>query len=81
MDRGFKVGLVTDGPSRGGMIAKIQKGDQITISGSGVLQLHASVHDGHAALCPSYLALRKTLAGTAEGASSIFTYNNSRKQA
>ena len=49
--------LVADGPSRGGMIAKIQNGDPITISGSGVLQLHALVRDGHAALCPSYFAI------------------------
>ena len=107
MDRGFAVGLVTDGrlsgasgkvpfaihltpeALAGGMIAKIQEGDLITLSGSGVLQLHVS--DEELAARPLarpdlkavryglgrqiFAPLRKNLAGAEEGASSLFTYN------
>lgn len=107
MDRGFVVGLVTDGrlsgasgkvpfaihltpeALAGGMIAKIQNGDLITLSGSGLLQLHVS--DEELATRPLarpglketrsglgrqiFAPLRKNLAGAEEGASSIFTYN------
>jgi phosphogluconate dehydratase len=107
MDRGFKVGLVTDGrlsgasgkvpfaihltpeALTGGMIAKIQDGDLITLSGSGTLQLHVS--DEELAARPLiqpdlretrsglgrqiFAPLRKNLAGAEEGASSIFTYS------
>lgn len=106
MDRGFSVGLVTDGrlsgasgkvpfaihltpeALAGGMIAKVQEGDLITISASGVLQLLVS--DGElAARSPAqpdlneerfglgrqiFAPLRQNLAGAEEGASSLFTY-------
>ena len=106
MDRGFVVGLVTDGrlsgasgkvpfaihltpeALAGGMIAKIENGDLITLSGRGVLQLHVS--DEELAARPLvrpdlkeersglgrqiFAPLRKNLAGAEEGASSIFTY-------
>lgn len=106
MDRGFKVGLVTDGrlsgasgkvpfaihltpeALAGGMLAKVQNGDLITLNGSGVLHLHVS--DEELATRPLartdlqetrsglgrqiFAPLRKNLAGAEEGASSIFTY-------
>jgi len=110
MDRGFKVGLVTDGrlsgasgkvpfaihltpeALAGGMIAKIQNGDPITISASGVLQLHVSDEE-LAARSPAhpdltgersglgrqiFAPLRKNLGGAEEGASSIFTSGEER---
>jgi len=107
MDRGFAVGLVTDGrlsgasgkvpfaihltpeALAGGMIARIQDGDLITLSGSGVLQLLVS--DEELAARPLarpdlkavrsglgrqiFASLRKNLSGAEEGASSIFSYN------
>ncbi len=107
MDRGYAVGLVTDGrlsgasgkvpfaihltpeALAGGMIAKIQDGDLITLSGSGVLQLLVS--DEELAARPLarpnlkaarsglgrqiFASLRKNMSGAEEGASSIFTYN------
>ncbi len=106
MDRGFKVGLVTDGrlsgasgkvpfaihltpeALAGGMLAKVQNGDLVTLSGSGTLRLHVS--DEELAARPLtrpnlkvarsglgrqiFAPLRKNLAGAEEGASSIFTY-------
>ncbi|MDO9043605.1 MAG: phosphogluconate dehydratase [Desulfocapsaceae bacterium] len=106
MDRGFQVGLVTDGrlsgasgkvpfaihltpeALAGGMLAKVQNGDLITLSGSGTLHLHVS--DEELATRPLtrpdlkevrsglgrqiFAPLRKNLAGAEEGASSIFTY-------
>ena len=106
MDRGFKVGLVTDGrlsgasgkvpfaihltpeALAGGMLAKVQNGDLITLNGSGVLHLHVSdaelaarplarpdLKEAHSGLGRQIFApLRKNLAGAEEGASSIFTY-------
>jgi phosphogluconate dehydratase len=108
MDRGFVVGLVTDGRLSGasgkvpfaihltpealdgGMIAKIENGDLITLSGSGLLQL--LVTDEEMAARPLarpdlkearsglgrqiFAPLRKNLAGAEEGASSIFTYRD-----
>jgi phosphogluconate dehydratase len=106
MDRGFQVGLVTDGrlsgasgkvpfaihltpeALAGGMLAKVQNGDLVTLSGSGNLHLHVS--DEELAVRPLtrpdlqearsglgrqiFAPLRKNLAGAEEGASSIFTY-------
>jgi phosphogluconate dehydratase len=106
MDRGFQVGLVTDGrlsgasgkvpfaihltpeALAGGMLAKVQNGDLVTLSGSGTLHLHVS--DQELAARPMtrpdlkearsglgrqiFAPLRKNLAGAEEGASSIFTY-------
>ena len=106
MDRGFTVGLVTDGrlsgasgkvpfaihlspeALAGGMIAKIQDGDLITMSGAGVLQLLVSdevlaarplarpdLKKARSGLGRQIFApLRKNLVGAEEGASSIFTY-------
>jgi phosphogluconate dehydratase len=106
MDRGFKVGLVTDGrlsgasgkvpfaihltpeALAGGMLAKVQNGDLITLSGSGTLHLHVSdeelaarpltrpdLKEARSGLGRQIFApLRKNLAGAEEGASSIFTY-------
>ncbi|MBW6520738.1 MAG: phosphogluconate dehydratase [Desulfoarculaceae bacterium] len=107
MDRGFTVGLVTDGrlsgasgkvpfaihltpeALAGGMIARIRNGDLITMSGSGVLQLHVSDEELEARPLERpdlktarsglgrqiFSSLRKNLAGAEEGASSIFTYS------
>ena len=107
MDRGYAVGLVTDGrlsgasgkvpfaihltpeALAGGMIARIQDGDLITLSGSGVLQLLVSdeelaarplarpdLREARSGLGRQIFApLRKNLSGAEEGASSIFTYS------
>jgi phosphogluconate dehydratase len=106
MDRGFTVGLVTDGrlsgasgkvpfaihltpeALAGGILAKVRNGDLITLSGSGVLQLHVSdeelaarplarpdLKEARSGLGRQIFApLRKNLAGAEEGASSLFTY-------
>ena len=106
MDRGFKVGLVTDGrlsgasgkvpfaihltpeALAGGMLAKVQNGDLVTLSGSGNLHLHVSdeelaarslvkpdLQEARSGLGRQIFApLRKNLAGAEDGASSIFTY-------
>jgi phosphogluconate dehydratase len=106
MDRGFQVGLVTDGrlsgasgkvpfaihltpeALAGGMLAKVQNGDLITLSGNGTLHLHVSgeelaarpltrpdLQEARSGLGRQIFApLRKNLDGAEEGASSIFTY-------
>ena len=109
MDRGFKVGLVTDGrlsgasgkvpfaihctpeAVAGGLLAKVQDGDMITMDAhNSILELKVSEeelakrtpctpnldHARYGLGRQIFAPLRKSLLGAEEGASSIFTYTD-----